>query len=54
MSLLMILTDWDEFKELDLSSVTKLMDKPNIVDARNIYDPQVARELGFFYTGVGR
>ena len=53
-SLLMILTDWDEFKELDLSSVIKLMDKPNIVDARNIYDPQSARDLGFSYAGVGR
>lgn len=53
-TLLMILTDWDEFKKLDLSSVIKLMDKPNIVDARNIYDPQSARDLGFSYAGVGR
>jgi len=30
------------------------MDKPNIVDARNIYDPQSARDLGFSYAGVGR
>lgn len=52
--LLMILTDWDEFKEIDLDAVFKLMKKPNIVDARNIYDPEAVRDIGFSYIGVGK
>ncbi len=52
--LLLILTDWNEFKEADLEKIKKLMKEPNIIDGRNIYDPQKARKLGFSYIGVGR
>lgn len=52
--LLLILTDWNEFKELDLRKIKDIMNQSNIVDARNIYSPQKARELGFSYIGVGR
>ena len=51
---LVILTEWNEFKELDLKAVKKAMKKPIIVDGRNIYDPKNIRKLGFEYTGIGR
>jgi len=52
--LLIIMTEWNEFRQLDLFKIKKLMRKPNIVDGRNIYDPKKAREMGFAYLGVGR
>ncbi len=51
---LVVLTEWDEFRWLDFSRVLALMDEPNIVDARNLLDPAAVRRLGFRYTGVGR
>jgi len=51
---LAILTEWNEFKELDFHRLKKLMRQPLIVDGRNIYDPQSLRKLGFRYVGVGR
>lgn len=52
--LLLILTDWNEFKEADLKKIKSLMKSPNIIDGRNIYDPKTVRDLGFSYVGVGR
>ena len=52
--LLIVLTEWNEFRQLDLKKIKKLMRKPNIVDGRNIYDPKETRKLGFVYLGVGR
>lgn len=52
--LLLVLTDWNEFKEADLKKIKKLMKSPNIIDGRNIYDPTDAKKLGFSYIGVGR
>ena len=52
--LLIILTEWNEFRQVDLKKIKKLMRKPNIVDGRNIYDPQKTIELGFNYLSVGR
>ncbi len=52
--LLMIITDWNEFKFLDLERVKTLMRSPNIFDGRNIYDPERVRSLGFNYYAVGR
>lgn len=52
--LLIIVTEWNEFKQLDLSKIKKLMKSPNMVDGRNIYDPEKAKELGFVYLSVGR
>ncbi len=52
--LLIILTEWNEFKQLDLKKVKSLMKSPNIIDGRNIYDPNSVKSLGFKYIGVGR
>jgi UDPglucose 6-dehydrogenase len=51
---LVVLTEWNEFKELDLRKIKGLMKKPMVVDGRNIYDPAVMKKLGFEYMGVGR
>lgn len=51
---LLILTEWDEFKELDLTRIKKLLKQPVVVDGRNIYDPGRMRKLGFRYASMGR
>lgn len=51
---LMVCTEWNEFKQLDLNRLRNLMAQPIVVDGRNIYDPNVMRELGFQYRAVGR
>lgn len=51
---LLLITEWNEFKELDLEKVKKIMAKPVIIDGRNIYDPQKVKLLGFTYQGIGR
>lgn len=52
--LIIIMTEWNEFKELDLHKIKKLMKKPILLDGRNIYDPKILEDLGFSYMGVGR
>jgi UDPglucose 6-dehydrogenase len=49
-----IATDWNEFKQLDLERLRRAMRQPVIVDGRNVYDPDAVRALGFVYVGVGR
>lgn len=51
---LMVVTEWNEFKQLDLLKLRDSMKSPVIVDGRNIYDPVVMHDLGFNYRGVGR
>jgi UDPglucose 6-dehydrogenase len=51
---LVILTDWDEFKKLDLKRVKKLLKQPVIFDGRNLYDPSQMKKLGFQYYSIGR
>ena len=51
---MVLLTEWDEFKWLDYGRVKELMSAPLIVDTRNCLDPAVLRKLGFVYEGVGR
>jgi UDPglucose 6-dehydrogenase len=51
---LVVLTEWDEFRWLDLSRLRSVMAVPSIVDARNLLDPAAVRRLGFAYTGIGR
>ena len=53
-AVLAVLTEWDEFRWLDLDKVRGLMAAPCIVDARNLLDPAVARRKGFTYEGMGR
>lgn len=52
--LAIIMTEWNEFLQLDLSQIKSLMKTPNLIDGRNIYQPQKAKALGFTYAGVGR
>jgi UDPglucose 6-dehydrogenase len=51
---LVILTEWDEFRALDLDRVKQAMNAPVLVDLRNIYTPAEVRRSGFAYTSVGR
>jgi len=51
---LLICTEWDEFKNLNLADILKMMATPIIFDGRNIFDQKTARELGFKYFGIGR
>ncbi len=51
---LVVVTEWDLFRELDKDRMRKLMAEPNVVDGRNIYEPGEMRGLGFNYVGVGR
>jgi UDPglucose 6-dehydrogenase len=48
-----IVTEWNQFRMLDLPRVKALMKKPVMIDMRNIYNPARMRAEGFFYTGVG-
>jgi UDPglucose 6-dehydrogenase len=54
MDALLVCTEWNEFKQLDLTRIKELMRNPVIVDGRNIYDPAKMYELGFRYRAVGR
>jgi len=47
-------TEWNEFKQVDLERVRKNMKTPILFDGRNIYDPEKMSSLGFTYRGVGR
>ena len=49
-----IVTEWPEFADLDLSELRNRMGNPVIVDGRNMLDPQAVREAGFVYEGIGR
>ncbi len=49
-----IVTEWDAFRALDLARVKQLVRTPVIVDLRNVYDPAEVREAGFAYVSVGR
>ena len=51
---LVIVTEWEQFRALDLSILRTAMRRPVIVDLRNIYSPEDAAKHGFSYTGVGR
>ncbi|HKB18227.1 MAG TPA: UDP-glucose/GDP-mannose dehydrogenase family protein [Candidatus Dormibacteraeota bacterium] len=51
---LVLVTEWNEFRQLDMARVKQLMRRPVIVDGRNIYDPAAMRNLGFIYRGIGR
>ena len=53
-SVLAVLTEWDELRWLDFRKVHELMDRPAVVDARNLLDPAAMRRWGFAYEGIGR
>ncbi len=52
--ILLILTEWNEFKELDLKKIKSLLKKPIIIDGRNIYSPGDLKKEGFKYISIGR
>ncbi len=51
---LIVVTEWDEFRNVDMRAVKVLLKQPVIIDGRNIYDPDDLKELGFTYIGIGR
>jgi UDPglucose 6-dehydrogenase len=51
---LLLVTEWNEFKQLDWHRIKRYMRQPVVIDGRNLYDPREMRQLGFIYWGVGR
>jgi UDPglucose 6-dehydrogenase len=51
---LVLATEWNQFRQLDLKRIRESLRKPVVVDLRNIYEPADMKRLGFEYTGVGR
>jgi UDPglucose 6-dehydrogenase len=51
---LVIATEWDEFKKLDLDRARKLLTHPIMFDGRNLFDPQEMQKLGWTYKSIGR
>jgi UDPglucose 6-dehydrogenase len=52
-NLMVLVTEWDEFYNLDFKKIKNLMANFNIIDGRNIFDKKKLQELGFNYTGIG-
>jgi UDPglucose 6-dehydrogenase len=53
-SLLILLTEWEEFRKLDFEKIKRLMESPNIIDGRNYLDKEKLKSAGFNYRGIGR
>jgi UDPglucose 6-dehydrogenase len=51
---LVLATEWNQFRRLDLQRIKGLLKSPIFIDLRNVYDPDQMRQLGFTYCGVGR
>lgn len=51
---LVLVTDWQEFLELDLVKIHQLMKNPLIIDGRNFLNPKTIKQAGFSYLGIGR
>ena len=51
---LVVVTEWNEFREPDFAKIRSMMRHAAVFDGRNIYDPKVLRDLGFHYEGIGR
>ena len=49
-----ILTEWKQFRALDLHEVRALLRSPTVIDLRNIYKPAEMAEAGFYYFSIGR
>ena len=49
-----VVTEWPEFARMDLAAMAKKMNRPVLIDGRNVFDPAGARAAGFEYSGVGR
>jgi UDPglucose 6-dehydrogenase len=53
-AVLVVLTEWDDFRRLDFAKVAAAMEEPKVIDARNLLDPAALRRRGFTYEGIGR
>ena len=53
-TVLVVLTEWEEFRRLDFAKVAGALEEPRVVDARNLLDPAALRRRGFAYEGIGR
>ena len=51
---LVVVTEWNEFREPDFRKIKSLMRHAAVFDGRNVYEPRVLHELGFHYEGIGR
>ena len=51
---LILVTEWDEFKQLDLPTLSSIMNRPIMIDGRNLYNPEEIIRAGFIYEGIGR
>ena len=51
---LVILTEWNQFRNIDLLKIKKLLKTPVLLDLRNLYEPKKVKSLGFIYEGIGR
>jgi UDPglucose 6-dehydrogenase len=51
---LVLATEWNQFRRLDLPRIKDLLKSPIFIDLRNVYDPDQMKRLGFIYSGVGR
>ncbi len=51
---LVLMTEWNQYRALDLERIRKTMREPVFVDLRNVYEPEKMRQMGFRYTGIGR
>ncbi|UCD19887.1 MAG: UDP-glucose/GDP-mannose dehydrogenase family protein [candidate division WOR-3 bacterium] len=51
---LVVATEWNQFRNLDLEKIKELLESPILLDLRNLYDPTKVRKLGFTYDSVGR
>jgi UDPglucose 6-dehydrogenase len=51
---LILVTEWNEFKQLDMMRIKGTMRQPILLDGRNIYDPRRMKEMGFIHRGMGR
>jgi len=51
---LVILTEWNQFRNLDLHRIKALINNPILLDMKNLYEPDKAKDLGFAYQGIGR
>jgi UDPglucose 6-dehydrogenase len=51
---MVVVTEWNQFRLLNLEKCKELLNAPIIVDLRNVYEPEAVREQGFKYTSIGR
>jgi UDPglucose 6-dehydrogenase len=51
---LVLVTEWNQFRDLNLQDLARRMARPVLIDGRNLFEPEAARQAGFDYSGIGR